>query len=106
MSAVMGATGNTGRKITQILLEAGEEVRVLGRSKTKLGEVQGKAAKVFTGDAADSSFLTQAFRAADPVYSLLPTDRRSRDYEGRQRQQGEAIATAIRQSGAPYIAIC
>jgi len=28
--AVMGATGNTGRKITEALFKAGEKVRVLG----------------------------------------------------------------------------
>ena len=32
MITVMGATGNTGRKITELLLEAGEEVRALVRS--------------------------------------------------------------------------
>ena len=37
MITVMGATGNTGRKISELLLEAGEDVRALGRSPEKLG---------------------------------------------------------------------
>ena len=31
MITVMGATGNTGRKITEALLKAGEKVRALGQ---------------------------------------------------------------------------
>ena len=40
MVTVMGAAGNTGRKITELLLDAGEEVRALGRSPDKLAELE------------------------------------------------------------------
>ena len=40
MITVMGATGHTGKKITGALLKAGEKVRALGRSETKLGELK------------------------------------------------------------------
>ena len=36
MIAVMGATGNTGRKITEALLQAGEKVRALGGRRANL----------------------------------------------------------------------
>jgi len=97
MIAVTGATGNTGRKITQAPLVAGEEVRVLGRSKTKLAEFKSAGAEVLTGDVGDGDFLNKALRGADAVYTLPPTDRRASDYQDRQRQQGEAIATALRE---------
>jgi len=103
MIAVIGATGNTGRKITQALLEAGEEVRVLGRSKTKLAEFKSAGAEVLTGDVGDGDFLNKALRGADAVYSLLPTDRRASDYQDRQRQQGEAIATALRECAISHV---
>ena len=57
MITMMGATGHTGKKITEALLKAGEKVRALGRG-----------------------FLSETFRGADAVYTLLPTDRRSPDY--------------------------
>ena len=38
MITVMGATGHTGKKITQALLKAGEKVRALGRTESKLAE--------------------------------------------------------------------
>ena len=99
MITVMGATGNTGQKIARILLDAGQQVRALGRSERKLAELERAGANVRTGDAADSAFLAEAFRGAAAVYTLLPTDRRSPNYHARQQQEGEAIATAIGESG-------
>lgn len=75
----------------------------LGRSKSKLAEFKSARAEVLTGDAGDSTFLTKAFRGADAVYSLLPTDPREPDYQGGQRQEGEAINTAIRESAVPHV---
>ena len=101
--AVMGATGNTGRKIAEALLQAGEKVRALGRSERKLGDLKGAGAEVLTGDVADAAFLAQVFRGADAVYTLLPTDRQAPDYPARQQQEGEAIVEAIRESGVRYV---
>jgi NADP-dependent 3-hydroxy acid dehydrogenase YdfG len=43
---VMGATGHTGKKIAEALLKAGEKVRALGRSKSKLAKLEGAGAEV------------------------------------------------------------
>jgi len=103
MIVVMGATGNTGRKIAHALLETGETVRALARSESALAELAHAGAEVCGGDAADVRFLTDAFRGADAVYTLLPTDRRSPDYFAAQRQQGEAIVGAISDSGVRHV---
>ena len=55
MITVMGATGNTGRKITELLLEAGEEVRALVRSPEKLAELDALGAKTVAGDVRDAT---------------------------------------------------
>jgi uncharacterized protein YbjT (DUF2867 family) len=54
MIAVMGATGNTGRKITEALLQASEKVRALGRSESKLAELRRAGAEEFVGDSNDA----------------------------------------------------
>jgi uncharacterized protein YbjT (DUF2867 family) len=102
MITVMGATGHTGRKITETLLEAGEEVRALGRSESKLA-LKSAGAEALNGDVTDARFLAGAFRGADSVYTLLATDRRSPDYRTAQDRQGEAIVKAIRESGVRYV---
>ena len=103
MITVMGATGHTGKKITEALLKAGEQVRALGRSASKLAELQNVGAEVLAGDTNDAVFLTKAFIGADAVYTLLPTDPASPDYRAAQDQQGEAIVKAVRISGVRYV---
>jgi uncharacterized protein YbjT (DUF2867 family) len=103
MIAVMGATGHTGRGIAEQLLLKGEKVRALGRSDAKLASLAASGAEIASGDVADADFLTKAFRGANAVYTLLPTDRRSIDYSGRQDDERRAIATAIRESGVRFV---
>jgi uncharacterized protein YbjT (DUF2867 family) len=103
MITVMGATGNTGKRIVELLLEAGEKVRALGRSENRLAELEHAGADTRIGDAADAAFLTKAFRGADAVYTLLPTDPYAPDYRALQEKQGEAVAKAIKESGVPYV---
>lgn len=103
MITVMGATGHTGKRITEALLKAGERVRALGRSESKLAELKRAGAEVLIGDANDDAFLAKAFRGADAVYTLLPTDPSSPDYRAEQDHQGEAIVKAIRDSGVRYV---
>jgi uncharacterized protein YbjT (DUF2867 family) len=63
----------------------------------------GRGASVLTGDAGDAGFLTKAFRDADAAFTLLPPDVRASDYRRQQDAQGEAIATAIRDSGLRHV---
>jgi uncharacterized protein YbjT (DUF2867 family) len=103
MITVMGTTGNTGRKITEALLRAGENVRALGRSESKLAKLKRAGAEVLVGDTNDAAFLIKACSGADAVYTLLPTDPRAADYRAEQDRQGEAIVKAIRESGVRYV---
>jgi len=103
MITVMGANGNTGKKITETLLKTGEKVQALGRSQNRLEELKRAGAEVLAGDASDAGFMEKAFHPADAVYTLLPTDRRSPDYRAEQDRQGEAIVEAIRRSGLRYV---
>jgi uncharacterized protein YbjT (DUF2867 family) len=101
MISVMGATGHVGGEVARRLLKAGQKVRVLGRSRERLASVQG--AEALAGDAGDAAYLTDAFRGADSILTLLPPDLRSPDYRALQDRQGEAIVRAVRDSGVPYV---
>ena len=58
---------------------------------------------MLAGDTNDAAFLTKAFRGADAVYTLLPTDPRAPDFRAEQDRQGETIVKAIRESGVRYV---
>lgn len=99
MIAVMGATGHTGRSISEGLLEAGSGVRVLGRSAERLAGLVGKGAEAAVGEVTEAGYLRGAFRDADAVYTLIPPDVQVPDYAAFQDQVGEAIVSAIQESG-------
>ncbi len=103
MITVMGATGHTGQAIARALLGAGEAVRALGRSADRLAPLAAAGAEALVGDAGDAEFLTRAFRGADAVYALLPPDQGAADYHAAQRQKGEAMVQALRESGAKRV---
>jgi uncharacterized protein YbjT (DUF2867 family) len=100
---VMGSTGNTGSAIARRLLDAGEPVRVIGRSEERLAPLVVAGAEAWVGDAADAEFLAGAFRGADAVYTLLPIDPQEPDYDAQQSRLGEAIVTAARAAGVPRV---
>jgi uncharacterized protein YbjT (DUF2867 family) len=99
MITVMGATGHTGKRIVEQLLKAGEPVRALGRSAERLVDLQKAGAEVMAGDPKDAAYLTEAFRGAKAIYTLLPYDPSVSDYLAQQAAVGEAIVQAIRASG-------
>jgi uncharacterized protein YbjT (DUF2867 family) len=103
MIAVMGATGHTGRRIAERLLAAGERVRALGRSASKIAELGVAGADTAVGDAADVQFLASAFRGADAVFTLIPPDPRAADYRATQDAVGAAIVEAVQAGGIRHV---
>jgi uncharacterized protein YbjT (DUF2867 family) len=105
MITVMGATGNTGRKVADSLLKAGEKVRVLGRSRAKLAPLEKAGAEALAGQSNDAKYLTKAFSGADAVYTLLASGLDSPDYRADVDAQGEAIVQALRDARVPYVVL-
>lgn len=100
---VMGATGHTGKRITELLLQARVPVRALARSADKLAPLAAAGAQTRAGDAADAAFLGEAFRGADAVYALLPFDPTASDPLAHMDRSGEAIVRALRASGVRHV---
>ncbi|WP_246228349.1 NAD(P)H-binding protein [Pseudomonas nitroreducens] len=71
MITVMGATGRTGSRICQNLLDAGVPVLALGRNAERLEALAAAGARIAVGEPHDAAFLTKAFHGADAVYTLL-----------------------------------
>jgi uncharacterized protein YbjT (DUF2867 family) len=103
MITVMGATGQTGGEVARRLLEAGEEVRALGRSADKLAALEAAGAAAYAGDAGDARYLSEAFRGADAAYVLYPSDPYAPGYVELQERLGEAVARAIADSGVRHV---
>lgn len=96
-------TGNTGRRIAEQLIAAGEQVAVLVRDPDKLTEVIRQNATVYQGSVDDPEALVQATQNANALYLVVPYNFGTSDLRQWQRQVGEAAATAIATHAIPYV---
>ena len=71
MIAVMGAAGNVGRKVAEMLLGQEERVRVLEHQRA-LDDLAKRGAEVVKGDARNVEDLKRLFEDADAALLVLP----------------------------------
>ncbi len=106
MYVITGATGNTGSRIAEQLLAAGETVRVIGRESERLQHFVDKGADAAVGDLEDASFLTEAFRGATAVYAMIPPKWDLQEpWRAFQRRINSAITEAIANSEVKHVVV-
>jgi len=102
MYVVVGASGNSGHVVAESLLDAGKQVRVVGRSAERLQRLVTKGAEPVICDLADRLALSKAFAGAEGVYVMLPPNPTSRDYRAFQDRVTDSIAAALEASEVEY----
>jgi uncharacterized protein YbjT (DUF2867 family) len=100
---ITGAAGHTSRPIALGLLNAGQEVTVVGRHPENLRELTDKGAHAAIGTIEDLEFLKSTFKGADAVYTLVPPNMASTDWKGFIGETGKRYAEAIRASNVRYV---
>jgi len=101
--AVIGASGNTGRRVVEGLLAQGAEVRAIARTAMKLAPLAKKGVRIYEGSIVDSGFLTDVFDGVSAVYSMIPPDLSVPDVRAYYGKLGESIATALTATGVKYV---
>ncbi|MCK8676709.1 NAD(P)H-binding protein [Streptomyces lichenis] len=78
MIVITAPTGNIGRRLLSLLVEAapahGEELRVVVRDPARLPEAVRGRVEVVTGSHGDAATVERAFAGADAVFWLVPPD--------------------------------
>jgi uncharacterized protein YbjT (DUF2867 family) len=103
MHTIIGATGNVGCKLVQILLSKKQGVRAVGRSLEKLQPLVDLGAEPVLGDATDQAFLTEALTGADMVFAMIPPSYAATDFRAYQNAFGGTTAAAITASGVTHV---
>ncbi len=103
MIVLTGATGNIGSKTAANLLAQGKKVKVIARNVEKLEALKKLGAIVEVGDLHDAAFLSNAFKGAEAVFLIIPTNLQAKDIVEYQDEMGEAQITAIKSSGVKNI---
>jgi uncharacterized protein YbjT (DUF2867 family) len=106
MYVITGATGNTGKRISEALLKAGEEVVAISRDEKNLESLVNQGAKAAIGSLEDADFLTQTFSGAKAVYALIPPKWDIQEpWRAYQLRIANALTEAIRQAKVKNVVV-
>jgi len=100
---IIGGAGNTAKPITEKLLDAGQQVTVVGRNPKHLETLVAKGAKAAIGSIDDINFLTKAFAGADAVYTMVPPMYDTTDWKTDIAKKGKNFAKAIADNNIKYV---
>jgi uncharacterized protein YbjT (DUF2867 family) len=103
MIAIMGASGNVGGKVADLLLEEGQNVRVFGRSPDRLEPLGGRGAEVVVGDAIRLHDLQMLFKDAVSALVVLPDNVADPHYVANRSEMSRAIAQALRDQRVEHV---
>ena len=96
MIVVTAPTGSIGKQLLNLLLSSGEQLRVIARDPSKLGNLPSQV-EVVEGSHGDSAVVNKAFKGADAVFWLVPppsvADSMEAAYVGFTRPAAEAFKT-------------
>lgn len=96
---VTGSAGHVSKPLTELLLQQGHEVTVIGRSASNLAGLVKLGARAAIGDMRDVPFISATFAGADSVYLMLPPMWDAADQKQLSRQIADGFAAAITASG-------
>jgi uncharacterized protein YbjT (DUF2867 family) len=100
---ITGGAGHISKPVVEKLIAAGHEVTVIGRSADHLNDLKGKGARTAIGSVENVAFLTNTFKGADAVYTMVPPNLASNDWKAWIAQVGENYAKAIRENNVKYV---
>lgn len=105
-TAVAGATGYIGRKLTGALLDARKDVRALARSPEKAKDLDEAGAKVAQADVLEPDGLAESLDGVSVAYYLIHSMGRgasSEDFAERDKRGARNFAQAAKEAGVELI---
>ena len=96
MIAVMGASGNVGGRVSELLLRERQHVRAFGRSAERLEVLGQRGAEVLVGNALNTHDLELLFGGAQAALVVLPDNVTDPHYVSNRSSMSQAITRALR----------
>ena len=98
-----GSLGNIGKPLAEILVHAGHEVSIISSDSGKKTAIEALGARAAIGSLTDITFLTNSFKGADAVYTMVPYNFEVTNYRQYVAGIGSNYATAIKASGVKRV---
>lgn len=100
---ITGGAGNISGPLVKNLLAAGKQVTVIGRNPEHLKELIRAGAIAAIGSVEDADFLTEAFKDADAVYTMIPPNFGTNNWKKYVAGVGKNYAVAIKASNIKHV---
>lgn len=100
---VTGSLGNISRPLAEKLLAAGHMVTVISSNPKKKEQIEYMGAQAAIGSVEDREFLTETFRGADAVYTMVPPTFTPSNWKQYIAGIGQNYASAIKACGVKYV---
>ena len=100
---ITGGAGNISKPLAEQLLKAGHQVKIIGRNPEHLKPLTDLGAEAAIGSVEDTNFLSNSFKGADAVYTMVPPIFEVDDWKSYIGQIGKNYAEAIQSAGVKYV---
>ena len=104
MIAVMGAAGNVGAKVADLLLDQDQPVRVLEHRRT-LEDLGRRGAEIVTGDLADAGDVGVLLKDVTAALVVLPDVVTDPEFVATRSRMSRLIADALAASGTGHVVV-
>jgi uncharacterized protein YbjT (DUF2867 family) len=100
---VTGSLGHISRPLIQKLIAAKHEVTVISSHEDRKSEIEALGAKAAIGSVSDLGFVTETFKGADAVYTMVPPTFSASDWKQYIAGIGKIYAQAITAAGVKNV---
>ncbi len=100
---ITGSIGNISRPIVEALVKAGKKVSVVTSNNDRVSEIEKLGAKALVGKIQDASFVKNAFKGADVIYTMIPPIWQTDNWRASQNEVAKNYRDAIESNGIKYV---
>jgi uncharacterized protein YbjT (DUF2867 family) len=98
-----GSLGNISKPLAEILIKNGHEITIISSDSKKASDIQALGAKAAIGSVSDIAFLTDTFKDADAIYTMVPPNWGVSNYRQYIAETGKNYQEAIQASGVKRV---
>ena len=100
---ITGSLGNISRPVVEGLVAQGKEVSVITSNADRAADIEKLGAKALVGDVNDASFVRDAFRGAEVVYTMIPPLWQTTNWRKDQNRIADNYVAALTENRVPFV---
>jgi uncharacterized protein YbjT (DUF2867 family) len=100
---ITGSIGHISKPIVQGLVKAGKDVSVITSNPDRVKEIENLGAKALVGQVSDAKFVSNAFKGAEVVYTMIPPVWQTENWRASQNAIAKNYSEAIQANNIRYV---